>query len=48
VLLENNDLTVEGFAAAWPQIRDRAGDVVLETGMEQAHHALSLLMKSPD
>ncbi|WP_395332385.1 SDR family NAD(P)-dependent oxidoreductase [Novosphingobium sp. BL-8H] len=46
VLLEGDALTVEGFAAAWDRVRDRAGDRVLETGMEQAHHALSLLLKS--
>ncbi|MBO9723531.1 MAG: SDR family NAD(P)-dependent oxidoreductase [Novosphingobium sp.] len=46
VLLEASDMTVEGFAATWPQIRDRGGDFVLETGMEQAHHALSLLLKA--
>ena len=48
VLLEGADVTVEGFAAAWPRIADRQGDRVLETGMEQAHHALSLLLKSQD
>lgn len=46
VLLEGNALTVEGFAAAWDRIADRRGDHVLETGMEQAHHALSMLLKS--
>ena len=48
VLLTGETLTVEGFAAAWPHIRDRAGDFVLENGMEQAHHALSKVLKGPD
>ncbi|MFC0683441.1 SDR family NAD(P)-dependent oxidoreductase [Novosphingobium clariflavum] len=48
VLLEGDDLGVEGFARAWPVIADRQGDRVLETGMEQAHHALSVLLKSRD
>ncbi|QDK33198.1 SDR family NAD(P)-dependent oxidoreductase [Sphingomonas sp. IC081] len=48
VLLQGDDLSVEGFARAWPAIADRQGDRVLETGMEQAHHALSVLLKSRD
>ncbi|WP_395395418.1 SDR family NAD(P)-dependent oxidoreductase [Novosphingobium sp. BL-8A] len=48
VLLEGEALSVEGFATAWDRVRNRAGDRVLETGMEQAHHALSLLLKSND
>ncbi len=47
-LLAGDALTVEGFAKAWPRIADRTGDRVLETGMEQAHHALSLLLKGHD
>ncbi|TCM14974.1 NAD(P)-dependent dehydrogenase (short-subunit alcohol dehydrogenase family) [Novosphingobium sp. PhB165] len=48
VLLSGEQLTVEGFAAAWDRIADRHGDRVMNTGMEQAHHALSLLLKSQD
>ncbi|MEJ2409550.1 MAG: SDR family NAD(P)-dependent oxidoreductase [Novosphingobium sp.] len=46
VLLPQSDCTVEGFAAAWPRIREFAGDHVLENGMEQTHYALSMLLKS--
>ncbi|WP_067736373.1 SDR family NAD(P)-dependent oxidoreductase [Novosphingobium naphthalenivorans] len=46
VLLPEGERTVEGFAAAWPDIRKRAGDHVFENGMEQSHHALSMLLKS--
>lgn len=43
VLLPEAERTVEGFAAAWPRIRDRRGDHVLENGMEQSQHALAML-----
>ncbi|WP_324698813.1 SDR family NAD(P)-dependent oxidoreductase [Novosphingobium aerophilum] len=46
ILLGEDNLSVEGFAEAWPRIADRSGDSVLETGMEQAQHALSLLLKT--
>lgn len=45
-LLEEDDLTVEGFAKAWSRISSRESDRILETGMEQAHRALSMLLKS--
>lgn len=45
-LLRENERTVEGFAKAWPHIRERQGDHVFENGMEQSHHALSMLLKS--
>lgn len=45
-LLEAADLTVEGFAAAWSRIASRENDRILETGMEQAHHALAMLLKN--
>lgn len=45
VLLPERERTVEGFAQAWPRIRDRAGDRLFGNGMEQAHHALSMLTR---
>ncbi|WP_442045616.1 SDR family NAD(P)-dependent oxidoreductase [Novosphingobium sp. YAF33] len=48
VLLPSEQLSVESFAQAWPRIADRRGDRILETGMDQAHHALSMLLKSQD
>ena len=44
VLLPEAERTVEGFAAAWPRIRDRAGDAPFENGMDQSHHALRMIM----
>ena len=38
--------TVEGFAAAWGQISDRASDTVLQSGMEQAMHAMTMIQKA--
>ncbi|MCT2400475.1 SDR family NAD(P)-dependent oxidoreductase [Novosphingobium mangrovi (ex Huang et al. 2023)] len=46
MLLPEAERTAEGFARAWPKIRERAGDHVFENGMEQSHHALSMLLKS--
>ena len=46
ILLPENERTAEGFAKAWPRIRERTGDHVFENGMEQSHHALRMLMKS--
>lgn len=48
VLLPKNARTAEGVAAAWPSIADRRNDQVLDTGMEQASHALAALAKSKD
>lgn len=45
VLLEDADLTAEGFADAWGRIRDRRGDHLFENGMEQSQHALEMLSK---
>ena len=45
VLLPPDEQTVEGFAAAWPQINDRTGDAVMQNGMEQAMHAMTLLTR---
>lgn len=47
-LLRESERTAEGFARAWPRIRERSGDTVFENGMEQSHHALSMLSRSPD
>ncbi|SFF83809.1 NAD(P)-dependent dehydrogenase, short-chain alcohol dehydrogenase family [Novosphingobium sp. CF614] len=46
VLLPEGERSAEGFAAAWNRIRDRRGDHVLENGMEQSHHALSMLNRA--
>jgi NAD(P)-dependent dehydrogenase (short-subunit alcohol dehydrogenase family) len=46
VLLPENGRTAEDVAAAWPRIADRAEDHVFENGMEQAHHALAMLLKA--
>jgi NAD(P)-dependent dehydrogenase (short-subunit alcohol dehydrogenase family) len=45
LLLPDSECTAEGFAAAWPRVRERAGDHVFENGMEQSHHALSMLTR---
>jgi NAD(P)-dependent dehydrogenase (short-subunit alcohol dehydrogenase family) len=44
VLLPPDQQTLEGFAAAWPRISDRTGDAPMNTGVEQAQHAMGLLM----
>jgi hypothetical protein len=46
VLLPEGNRTVEGFAAAWDQISDRAGDRVVQNGMEQSMHAMEMLTKA--
>ena len=46
VLLPEADRTVEGFAAAWPRISDRATDKPIQNGMEQSMHAMELLQKA--
>ena len=48
VLLPESERTAEGFAAAWPRIRERRGDHVFENGMEQSHHALEMLSRSAE
>ena len=45
VLLPKDDVTVEGFAAAWGRINDRSGDSVLQSGIEQSMQAMTLLTK---
>ncbi len=45
-LLAPEDQTLEGFAAAWPKISDRRGDRVMQNGIEQAMHAMTLLTKA--
>lgn len=45
VLLPKDDVTVEGFAAAWDRINDRSGDSVLQSGMEQSMQSMTLLTK---
>ncbi|GAB7550738.1 SDR family NAD(P)-dependent oxidoreductase [Novosphingobium sp. 11B] len=47
VLLPEAARSAEDVAAAWPRIADRSGDHPFETGMDQAHHALSMLMRAP-
>lgn len=44
VLLPDGARSAEDVAAAWPRIADRRHDRVLENGMEQAAHALSLCL----
>jgi hypothetical protein len=46
LLLGAEDCTVEGFAANWAKINDRAGDMVINSGMEQAMHAMGMLQKA--
>ena len=43
VLLPKDEQTLEGFAAAWQRISDRAGDAPIGSGMEQAQHAMEML-----
>jgi len=44
-LLPEDQRNVEGFAAAWDRISDRTGDVVVQSGNEQAQIAMELLQK---
>ena len=44
--LAPEDRTVEGIAAAWDRISDRAGDAPMQSGVEQAMQAMILLQKS--
>jgi NAD(P)-dependent dehydrogenase (short-subunit alcohol dehydrogenase family) len=46
VLLGAGECTVEGFAANWPKISDRTNDAVINSGMEQAMHAMGMLQKA--
>lgn len=48
MLLPEGARSAEDVAAAWPRISDRTRDHVFETGMDQAHHALSMLAKAAD
>ncbi|MEE4450143.1 SDR family NAD(P)-dependent oxidoreductase [Novosphingobium resinovorum] len=48
LLLPEGARSAEDLAAAWPRIADRSGDHPFETGMDQAHHALSMLLKAQD
>ena len=48
VLLGDGERTVEGFAAQWDKISDRTGDVVIQSGMEQAMHAMGMLQKAAE
>jgi NAD(P)-dependent dehydrogenase (short-subunit alcohol dehydrogenase family) len=44
-LLPETERTVEGFAAAWDRISDRASDAPIRNGMEQAMHAMEMLQR---
>jgi NAD(P)-dependent dehydrogenase (short-subunit alcohol dehydrogenase family) len=44
VLLPPAQQTVEAFADAWDRISNRASDAPLATGIEQAQHAMGMLM----
>ena len=46
VLLPAENRTVEGFAAAWGQISDRSRDSILQNGIEQSMHALTMIQKA--
>lgn len=46
VLLSEDQRSVEGFAAAWDRISDRATDAPILNGMEQSQHALEMLQKA--
>jgi NAD(P)-dependent dehydrogenase (short-subunit alcohol dehydrogenase family) len=46
VLLPDAERTVEGFAAAWDRVSDRAGVHPIENGMEQAAHAMEMIQKA--
>ena len=46
VFFPEADRTVEGFAAAWDRIADRASDAPIQNGMEQSMHAMGLLQKA--
>jgi NAD(P)-dependent dehydrogenase (short-subunit alcohol dehydrogenase family) len=46
VLLPDGQRGAEDVAAAWSAISDRTGAHVVENGMEQAQHALAMLLKA--
>jgi NAD(P)-dependent dehydrogenase (short-subunit alcohol dehydrogenase family) len=46
VLLPDGQRSAEDVAAAWSAISDRTGAHVVENGMEQAQHALAMLLKA--
>lgn len=46
LLLPKSEHSAEGFARAWHEIRERGNDHVFENGMEQSHHALSMLSRA--
>ena len=46
VLLPHGQRSAEDVAAAWSAISDRTGAHVVENGMEQAQHALAMLLKA--
>jgi len=43
VFLADDDLTVEGVAAAWDRIGDRTGEAVLQSAMDQLNEAMRLI-----
>jgi NAD(P)-dependent dehydrogenase (short-subunit alcohol dehydrogenase family) len=46
VLLGADECTVEGFAANWAKISEQTGDRVIQNGMEQSMHAMTMLQKA--
>lgn len=48
LLLPEGARSAEDVAHLWPQIADRDHDHAFETGMDQAHHALRMLLKNSD
>jgi NAD(P)-dependent dehydrogenase (short-subunit alcohol dehydrogenase family) len=46
VFLSAGECTVEGFAANWAKISAQSGDPVIQSGMEQAMHAMGMLQKA--
>jgi NAD(P)-dependent dehydrogenase (short-subunit alcohol dehydrogenase family) len=46
VLLNGDQCTIEGFAAAWDKISNRSSDAPIQNGLEQAMHAMGKLTKS--
>ncbi len=46
VLLDEDQRTVDGFAAAWDRISDRSGDTLFNNGVDQALVAMGLLGKA--
>ncbi len=46
VLLPPGSCSVEGFAEAWGEISRQTGDKVIQSGMEQSMHAMTLLQQA--